>query len=56
MGSCRPESRPRSFLLRDPLHAQIAAGVAQAERGERVDGDEGLERLRRELIDRHGRD
>lgn len=37
---------------RDELRAQIAVGVAQAERGELVDGDDAMERIRRELIAR----
>jgi len=37
---------------REELRAQIASGVAQAERGELVDGEEAMERIRRELIAR----
>jgi antitoxin ParD1/3/4 len=37
---------------REELRAQIAIGVAQAERGELVDGEEAMERIRRELIAR----
>lgn len=37
---------------RDELRAQIAEGVAQAERGELVDGDAAMERLRRDLDER----
>jgi antitoxin ParD1/3/4 len=37
---------------RDELRAQIAQGVLQAERGELVDGEEAMERLRRELGER----
>ena len=37
---------------REELRAQVAAGVSQAERGEFVDGEEAMERLRRELGER----
>lgn len=37
---------------RDELRSQIAAGVAQAERGELVDGEEAMEQIRRELLER----
>ena len=37
---------------RDELRAQIAEGVLQAERGELVDGEEAMDRLRRELGER----
>lgn len=39
---------------RATLRAQIEEGVAQAERGELVDGEDALERLRREIDDRFG--
>ena len=37
---------------RDELRSQIAEGVAQAERGELVDGEEAMEQLRRDLAER----
>jgi putative addiction module CopG family antidote len=37
----------------DEIRTQIGAGVVQAERGELVDGDEAMERLRRDLSERH---
>ena len=39
---------------REELRDQIAEGVAQAERGELVDGQEALERLHRDLDERFG--
>jgi len=39
---------------REALRALIAEGVAQAERGELLDGEEAMERLRRELGERSG--
>jgi len=39
---------------REELREQIAEGVAQAERGELVDGQEALERLHRDLDERFG--
>ena len=39
---------------RPVLRAQIAEGVAQAERGELADGEEAMERLRRDLNGRVG--
>jgi predicted transcriptional regulator len=40
---------------RDELRAQIAEGVAQAARGELVDGEEAMERLRRTSLGASGR-
>ena len=37
---------------RDELREQIAEGVLQAERGELLDGEEAMDRLRRELGER----
>jgi predicted transcriptional regulator len=39
---------------REALRAQIAEGVAQAERGQLVDGEEAMERLRRDLDEQFG--
>jgi len=36
----------------EELRTQVAAGVAQAERSELVDGEDAMERLRRELGER----
>jgi antitoxin ParD1/3/4 len=39
---------------REELRAQIAEGVRQAELGELVDGEEAMERLRRDLDEQFG--
>ncbi len=39
---------------REELRAQIAEGVLQAEHGELVDGEEAMERLRRDLDEQFG--
>ena len=39
---------------REALREQIAEGVSQAERGELVDGEEAMERLRRDLDEQFG--
>ncbi len=37
---------------REPIAAQIAAGFAQAERGELVDGEVAMDRLRKRRVER----
>jgi antitoxin ParD1/3/4 len=39
---------------REEIRAQLAQGIAEAERGELLDGEEAMERIRRDLARRHG--